>query len=409
MAKLAFVGPGTVVDTGLVTGGLLSSLLSGNITQSQMTNLITSGFAPCATTTYVDEHDLLLATPSFVDDEEAKRLAKANLNVAGYPFTLDANGKIPAAITGLNTKLQRYPKMSVGSAGGTATTTSMATIGNLIPVAAPGYDYKLLVFGTVHAGVGTDGAYPSVTVVRADGSVVGSGVGVGETYTAPAVNSQSSQMYLKSAYTLTANNTWTTLPGWAAVNTLAYGTTINSNGIQIAKSMTGATLAATVAFSGAAPPMLGGTTSQIRIFCLTTNTVVATSPAISLGYNVLTSNSASGTCTVSATANVTAGQIYVVQALTNNGQGVPFGVYDPLLNKGALATWSGGTGNTFTITAPTATTPPTGEIPIIPQITTQTTISGSLSTTVSVRLQSSGATVSTAYYNPLIWVVPIPA
>ena len=411
MANLAFVGPTPTVDTGLVTKSLLSSLLSGNITQGQMNNLISSGLAPYATTAYVDQQDLLLATPAFIDSEDALRLSKAKLNTPGYPFTLDSSGKVPAAIIGSNAKRQRYPKTSVASGGGSASTTSTATLGNLISIPAPGYDYKLLAMGTVHAQISTDGVYPSVTVVRSDGSIVGSGVGVGENYITPVANSQSSQMYLKSAYTLTANNIWTTLPGMAAVNSLAYGTTLNSHGIQVAKSMTGAVLTATVAFSGAAPPLLGATTSQIRIYNLTTNSVVATGPAVTLAYSVLSPlATASGTCTVTTTATVTAGQVYVIQANTNNGQGVPFGVYDPLLNKGALATWTGGTGNAFTITAPNATTSPSGDIPIIPQIATQSAIAGSSSTTVSVRLQSaSGATASTIYYSPYIWVVPIPA
>lgn len=393
---LRFVGPSASGNDDLVTQGDLLTLLADTVNVPQAQALIDAALATYADDAYVDTQDALLATSEYIDAADATRLAKANLNKPGYPFTLDSAGKVPASLAA---SLQRYPRTAAVATTGSGTTTSETTIGSLIPIPDPGYDYKLMVTGTVHAQINRDnGEYPKIVAVRADNTVVGIGYGIAEGYQTPVPDGQSSQMYLSVPVTLDANNTWTNLQGWTAVNAGIYATSLNGFGLLVNKAMKVATISASIAFTGAAAPLGGSTASQIRIVNLSTQTLVATSPAITSG---------SGTATVSATIAPLAGQVYVVQALTNNSSPL----YNPVLNAGSLATWTAGSTNTLTVAAATATGQTSADIPIIPQITGQSTIAAGTSTTVSLRIQNpaSGGTVSTVNYNPYLWVVPIPA
>jgi hypothetical protein len=392
--SLRFVGRAAAGDNDVVTQKDLSILTAASVDVSQVQPLITTTLATYADETYIDTAAALLATSSYIDTADATRLAKSSLNTPGFPFTLDSSGKVPSSLAG---SAQTSPRTAVASVGGIGTTTSETTIGNLIPIPDPGYNYRLMVTGTVHAQINRDtGEYPKVVVVRADNTVIGIGYGIAEGYQTPISDGQSSQIYLSTAATPDTNNTWTTLTTWTPLNTGLYATSLTGGGITVNQSMTGATIAASMAFTGAVAPAGGATASQIRIFCVTTQIVVATSAAVS-----------SGTATVTATTNVVAGQVYVVQVLTNNTSPI----YSPLLNAGTLPTWTAGTTNTLTITAPTAPGQTSADIPIIPQIATQSALPAGTSTTVSLRLQNpaSGGTVSTVNYSPYLWVVPIPA
>jgi hypothetical protein len=393
---LRFVGPSASGDNDLITQGNLLALLPDTVDVPQAQTLINAALATYADDTYVDTRDALLATSEYIDTADATRLAKANLNKPGFPFTLDSAGKVPASLAA---SLQRYPRTAMIATTGSGSTTSETTIGSLIPIPDPGYNYKLMVTGTVHAQINRDnGEYPKIVAVRADNTVVGIGYGIAEGYQTPVPDGQSSQIYLATAVTLDANNTWTNLPNWTPVSTGIYTASLSGNGILVNKTMKAATISASLAFTGAAAPLGGATASQIRIVNVSTQTIVATSAAVT---------AASGTATVTATIAPLAGQVYVVQALTRNSGTL----YNPTLNAGSLATWTAGSTRTLTITAATATGQTSSDIPIIPQITNQSTIAAGTSTTVSLRIQNpaSGGTVSTVNYSPYLWVVPIPA
>jgi hypothetical protein len=393
---LRFVGPSASGDNDLVTQGNLLALLPDTVDVPQAQALIDAALAIYADDTYVDTRDALLATSEYIDAADATRLAKANLNKPGFPFTLDSAGKVPVSLAG---SLQRYPRTASVVTTGSGSTTSETTIGSLIPVPDPGYNYKLMVTGTVHAQVNRDnGEYPKIVAVRADNTVVGIGYGIAEGYQTPVPDGQSSRIYLTNAVALDANNTWTNLPNWTSVSTGIYTASLSGNGILVNKAMKAATISASIAFTGAAAPLGGATASQIRIVNLSTQAIVATSAAVTSG---------SGTATVSATFSPLAGQVYGVQALTSNSGPL----YNSVLNAGSLATWAAGSTNTLTIAAAIATGQTSADIPIIPQITDQSTIAAGTSTTVSLRIQNpaSGGTVSTVNYSPYVWVVPIPA
>jgi hypothetical protein len=427
MATLKYVGKSSTGASEVTTQAYVQNLLSGNLTQTQVNNQITTRMADYSTKTYVDSRDALLADSAFIDTADLTRLAKAVLNQPGYPFTVDENGKIPSSkIPGgtlTPTSLQKYPKITAVGTGSGATTTSDTGMFT-VTVPDPGYPYRVLVAGTVHGQVASDnGSYAKVSVYRGDDVLVAVGNGIAESYQTPALGSLAGRMYVGVPYTPSYSNAiWTPPPlfqiettytsdwqplTWVGINNDTYTTTMSGTAyMQAASTMSNVTLSASVSFdNGELPPdglSPSTLTPEIRIYSSAKSGPIASS--------AIPGNLKSTLGTLTATASnisVTKGDLFSVQVKQTIF--APWGK----ISHGSFAQWapsSSGTSNTLTMTPGLAADLSTGEIPILPTaLSTQSPITGP--TVLSVRLQSSsGAAVSTASTpTPRLTAIPIPA
>lgn len=414
----AMPAPATVTGQDhIVTQGYLNAVLASNITQADVDTAIAAKLVPYATDDQVDERDRALASTKFIDEADKTRLAKADLNKPGYPLTLDTDGKIPVALTGIGGSRQRYPRTAwIPGAYNTAavTSTSEATVFTL-NIPDPGFAYKVLVTGSVHGSITADsGEFPKILVYRdsVSGPVVAFGYGVAEAYQSPQVGSQASRAWVSSSLRPTVKmwtgqwsytSDWLTF-GWAAINSSPYVTQLSgSNYVQVLADMTNVTLSAVVAYSGVDVPASGignpsSVKAEIQIFSSNSG-ILATSPA---------QTGAAGTCTATVVTNVKKGDLLTVKG--RQSLYAPWGSLQP----GDFGTWApgeSGTGNTLTLTPAMAPGTATGEIPLIPApLDGQSVIPAGTSTTLFVRIRSSGGSAATATtYKPYLWATPIPA
>lgn len=424
MGTLKFVGGTSSLTNEVSTQSHIQNLLAGNLSQAQVDSQVNTRLTAYATKTYVDTQDAKLADSAFIDAADSTRLAKSNLNKPGYPFTLDSDGKVPKGKIKVSS-LQKYPNDTAGGAGGGGTTSS--EIGLLsIPVADPGYAYKLLVTGTVSASVASDnGSFPQVIVSRGDGAVVAAGYGIAEAYQSPALGSASSRMYVAAPFIPTAypntkiipapflNASVTYTTDWqnlsfVGVNTSPYTTTMSGiSYMEAGSDMSGVTLAASMSFANGVIPNdalfdnIGKLTAEIRIFSSTRGVIVASAPS--------TGRQVSGTLTASTSTPITVsrGELFTVQVKQT--------VYCPwgTASLGSYATWapaSSGVSNTLTLTPGLAPGMSGGEVTVLPTaLSGQSAITGP--TSLSVRLQSPGGTSVTALSSPAprLMAIPIPA
>lgn len=185
MARAQHRGKTPTDDQDVSRKDYLAGLLSQNISQSTIDTLIADGLAPYADKTYVDTRDALNATQAYVDAGDATRLHLSERNANSGIAGLDATGK--ADLARLNVaSTQRWPKPFYSPSSYNATTvtaTDTETAVYPVPIADPGFTYKLLISGAVDTSTSVDGSNPliKVRVGSTTGAVVASGVGSTET------------------------------------------------------------------------------------------------------------------------------------------------------------------------------------------------------------------------------------
>jgi type II secretory pathway pseudopilin PulG len=173
------------LDT-IATKEYIESLTTDSIPQGTVDSLITTGLSGYVSRSYVDAQDALNATEAYVDAGDDTRLKLADVSTSSGIAGLDSAGKVavarvPAAST------QRWPKpfytpSSYNSV--TKTATSTETTVYTIPVADPGFNYKLLVSGIAQGFTAVDGQGPivRVRVGSTSGAIVAMGYGAPEQY-----------------------------------------------------------------------------------------------------------------------------------------------------------------------------------------------------------------------------------
>ncbi len=367
MPTLKFLGGESTAPTSVSIRSYIQDLLAGNLTQSEVNDLIAARLSAYATKTYTDGRDALLADSAFIDAADASRLSRSSLNVPGYPFTLDGNGKIPASRIKVS-GMQYYPFTTAAPAGGSATTASTATLQN-ISIPDPGYPYRILVFGTVHGSVATDaGGRPIIEVMRGN-TRVGYGYGIAESYQMPAVGSVGSRMYA-GAYRppITgfpfANGKMTTGwmdLAWTGVDSADYSTTLSGKYMQIKATMKGVAITAQMAWSGGVKPA----------DLITPGKLIVEARLFSEKLGVLASdqstNMSSGQFNFAVTKDVTEADMLTVQVKQTLES--PTGFTDFWSAPGNFATWAPdgtGTSNAVTVTPPLAPGVSGGEIVVLP-------------------------------------------
>lgn len=175
-----------VQDSDLTTLAQISTARNSfSLSSTQIAEAITTGMAPYVTKSYVDERDNLNATKTQVDTGDAGRLKNASINVASGVAGLDSNGRVPVArVPGVST--QRWPKGFYAPTTYAASTSAAGTEVTVftLPVADPGYAFKLLIAGQFDCRTATDGDSPvvRVRVGSASGPVVAIGVAQSNQY-----------------------------------------------------------------------------------------------------------------------------------------------------------------------------------------------------------------------------------
>lgn len=187
MADLEYVGPVIDQNTDVSYRAYATQLMTANMTETQINTAITDALASYTNKSYVDTRDALNATQAYIQQQDSLRLKLAQKNINGGVAGLLANGKIdPARAT--NSAPQRWPRAFWSPAAyhaspvtlSTSTETAVYTCG----VTNPGYNYKLLVFGTVDGLSAIDGVQPIVSVRTGgvSGPVIARGRGISDSY-----------------------------------------------------------------------------------------------------------------------------------------------------------------------------------------------------------------------------------
>lgn len=375
MPTLKFLGGESTAPTSVSIRSYIQDLLAGNLTQSEVNDLIAARLSAYATKTYTDGRDALLADSAFIDAADASRLSRSSLNVPGYPFTLDGNGKIPASRIKVS-GMQYYPFTTAAPAGGSATTASTATLQN-ISIPDPGYPYRILVFGTVHGSVATDaGGRPIIEVMRGN-TRVGYGYGIAESYQMPAVGSVGSRMYA-SAFTpvnyteSTVSSLWPnmrttgwTLLGWNPVSSSDYTTTLSGMGnMRIGATMKGVTITAQMAFAEGVIP--NGPGAKLKVEAQLVLTRISGTTGEEVLQSGIFENQSSSQFTFSVpNVNVAEADMLTVKVKQSLEAPLGFGFN----NGGGFATWAPdvtGTSNAVTVTPSLAPGVSSGEIVVLP-------------------------------------------
>lgn len=149
----------------------------GSLSPAQVSALITSGFAPYATKTYVNSRDELNALKSQVDAGDATKLKISTRNAPNGIAGLDATGRVEIArVVGQST--QRWPKgpyVPTIYYGGGPTTAEGAFMIYSLP--DPGYPYRLMVSGQFDGRISAtgDSAVVRVRINSTAGPVIAQG------------------------------------------------------------------------------------------------------------------------------------------------------------------------------------------------------------------------------------------
>lgn len=190
MAQLRYRGAPVTASTDLAHRPYPATLKSGDLSAGAVDALVADLLDPYVTADYAQDQDALLATPTFVDTEDAKRVP---LTLRGAPngvAPLDNSGKIPPSFFPVPStqKWNAGPWTPASYMAGSATITSSETTLYTCPVANPGWPYKLLVFGHLDGTVFGDDIYPliNVRVGSGSGTIIARGRGAADgvpTYT----------------------------------------------------------------------------------------------------------------------------------------------------------------------------------------------------------------------------------
>jgi hypothetical protein len=432
MATLSYMGATQTAANDLVDEQYAQSLSALDLPQATVNSLLTTGFAPYVTQSYVNTQSALNATPAYVNAGDATRLhisqIGANSGIAG----LNLNGRVDISRIALSST-QRFPKpfTSPSAYNAAAVSTSGSTEVQLytVSVADPMFNgvanspYKLLVNGLVDAATNTDGEYAIIRVRQGSstGQLVATGAGLGELYIA-GVPTQFSG----------AGTYVYTIPTWASVvdaialgggggggasffitadggSPGAWGTQTYTRGSSTSGTVFGPSTP-TINASVGAGGTLGttnflagsGGSSQVSASGLTTLTAGG-------GAGHGESSSASGGGPSTETYD---GQVYVggaVQNTAGTGGNAPGGGGASGASGGTNDGGPGADGAVWFFAKPALWTP-SGPVNIIPTaFNAQTAITGA--TTLYVMMIRSGtASIQTAStFDPGLHVVPIPA
>ena len=184
ISALGYDGPAPN-PTDITDQKYVNSLLSQNISQGEVSNLITDGLSLFAKKEYVDAQDAQNATQAYIDAGDALRLGLNKVNVNNGVPGLDSKGKVQRARVNIPST-QKYP-MAYWSPttynAGTVSATSETTLYTMT-VADPGFPYRLMVTGTVDTTISIDGEWPVIRVREdsASGTIVAVGRGSPEAY-----------------------------------------------------------------------------------------------------------------------------------------------------------------------------------------------------------------------------------
>lgn len=183
MSALTYVGRAAsgAASKGLVTKAVLDAGLAGSISPAQVDSSINSQLAPYATTSYVNTQDGLNTTKTYVDTQDNLRLKLTQKNAVNGVLPLGADTKAPANrfnVAAASPRLKpwyrptSYPA-SAFYAGETVTTWA---------IASPGYNYKILVWGSLETQGDSTPRFASVEVRVGSnsGEVIASGIGQAE-------------------------------------------------------------------------------------------------------------------------------------------------------------------------------------------------------------------------------------
>ncbi|ASZ74787.1 hypothetical protein KHO57_gp117 [Mycobacterium phage Phabba] len=179
MTGLRYVGAPVADDPDLVYQDYVSLLKDEDLTTEQIDAAIESGLGSYVTKSYVEQQDALLADATYINAQDDLRVKLASKDVPNGVAALDATGKVsPNRINAPNS--QRYlkgpyvPGAYMGAVDNITTSTLFT-----MPVADPGYPYRLLVFGEIdaHNSSDLDHAAIAVTVGSANGEVIAMGRG----------------------------------------------------------------------------------------------------------------------------------------------------------------------------------------------------------------------------------------
>ncbi|ACH62207.1 hypothetical protein MYRNA_240 [Mycobacterium phage Myrna] len=165
MAGLRYVGAPVADDPDLVYQDYVRLLKDEDLTTEQIDAVIDSGLGSYATRSYVEQQDALLASSEYINAQDNLRVKLASKDVPNGVAALDATGKVsPNRINAPNS--QRYlkgpwvPSAYMGAVDSIAAGTTLFTL----PVADPGYPYRLLVFGEIDGHINTDTEHLGITV-----------------------------------------------------------------------------------------------------------------------------------------------------------------------------------------------------------------------------------------------------
>lgn len=185
---LEYVGPVIDQNTHVSYRSYVTSKMANNLTVSQIDTAITNALNSYSTKSYVDSRDALNATQSYIQAQDNLRVRLSQKDVANGVPALNSVGRMdPARISAPST--QRWPRAfwSPASYPGTPTILSSSTETQVYTCAItnPGYNYKVLVFGSIDGLTSVDGLYPIVSVrvgAGVTGPVVAQGRGIKDSY-----------------------------------------------------------------------------------------------------------------------------------------------------------------------------------------------------------------------------------
>lgn len=230
MATLKFVGKPAETDTGnpnqaedIVDLEYLNGLLATNMSQGAVTTRINTDLASYATQSFANTAMSGLATPAYVQIQDALHVPLSSIGLPNGPVPLDILGKVsPGLITAGTTQQYPIPFYSPTAYQSSNTTTDSPLQLFTVAQPYPGYNYRLWVTGVMDGQVPiTDSptCYPEVLIYQGStsGPIIAFGYGVGESYTwgqAPLGTVNTTALGNGSEwaqyYTVTTKGTWAT-------------------------------------------------------------------------------------------------------------------------------------------------------------------------------------------------------
>ena len=185
---LEYVGPGVSAANDLSYRAYVTQKMADNLSPESIDAAINEALSPYVTKSYVDTRDALNATQAYIQQQDNLRLKLVQKNANNGVAALDSSGRV-AANRISSASMQRYPRAFWSPASyhtspvllSSSTETQIYTCG----ITSPGYNYKILVFGTVDGLSAIDGNYPIVSVrvgAGVAGPVIARGQGITDSY-----------------------------------------------------------------------------------------------------------------------------------------------------------------------------------------------------------------------------------